>query len=439
MKDQSKTKQRLITELEELRRKIAEIEALEEEHRRSEAALGQLAAIVQSSDDAIIGKTLEGIILSWNQGAERIYGYSSSEIIGHHISILVPHSHPDEVSEFLKRIGRGERIERFETMRRRKDSQLIHVSLTISPVKDRTGTIVGASTIASDITERRKAEEALRRSEEEAKKFAQEDAVMAEIGRIISLTLNIEEVYERFSEEVRKLISFDRISINIINPEGRTGTVAYAIGVDVIDRRPGSVFPLIGSMTEEVMRARSGLLIQTEDRDELKTRYPGLLTSFQAGLRSMMSVPLISKDQVIGSLHIRSLTPNAYTELDMKLAERVGNQIAGAITNAQLFIERKQAEEALRKSEAHLQLQVDRMPIGCIMWDPEFRVLSWNPAAERIFGLGGRSDRETSIRSYRAEGCATACRYHLATPARGRHHCPQCKREYDQRWSHHHL
>ena len=96
---------------------------------------------------------------------------------------------------------------------------------------------------------------------------------------------------------------------------------------------------------------------------------------------------MISQNQLIGVLHIQSLKPGAYTESDVRLAERVGNQIAGAIANAQLFSERKRAEEALRESEARLQVQINRMPIGCIVWDREFRVLSWNPAAERIFGF----------------------------------------------------
>ncbi len=180
MKDQSKTKKQLIIELEELRRRIAEIGTLVEEHRQSEAALGQLAAIVQSSDDAIIGKSLEGIIVSWNLGAERIYGYPSSEVIGRHISILVPDNYPDETSEFLGRIGRGERIERLETMRRRKDGRQICVSLTISPVKDPTGTIVGASTIARDITQRKRSEDALRESESRYRAFFENsiDAVL---------------------------------------------------------------------------------------------------------------------------------------------------------------------------------------------------------------------------------------------------------------------
>jgi PAS domain S-box-containing protein len=125
----------------------------------------QLAAIVKSSDETVISKTLEGIITSWNKGAERIYGYTESEIIGKSISILMPPEHTDRLPMILEKIRRGEHIENYETVRLRKDGQLIHVSLTISPVLDSDGSIIGASTIGHDITERKRTEEALRESE----------------------------------------------------------------------------------------------------------------------------------------------------------------------------------------------------------------------------------------------------------------------------------
>jgi PAS domain S-box-containing protein len=211
--------------------------------------------------------------------------------------------------------------------------------------------IAGAIANAQLFIERKRTEESLQKSEEEAKRLAQENATVAEIGRIISSTLNIEEVYERFAEEVRKLIPLDRIALTTINPDHRSGTIAYVLGVEVEDRNQGAVFPLTGSFYEEIFSKRSGILVQTEDESELVERYPILLSTFRAGLLSMISVPLISKGEVIGVLHIRSLKPNVYTELDLKLAESIGNQIAGAIANAQLFVERKRAEESLQKSE----------------------------------------------------------------------------------------
>ncbi len=206
-----------------------------------------------------------------------------------------------------------------------------------------------------DITELKQADEALRRSEEEAKRLAQENAIVAEIGRIISSTLNIEEVYERFVEKVRELIPLDRVSINFINHKEQTSTVVYSSGVEVEGRRLGVAIPLSGTIAQEVLRARSSLLFQGKDLKEIANRFPNMPPLIQAGFQSIMSVPLISKDEVISIFHFRSKKPNAYTVEHLKLAERVGNQIAGAIANVQLFIERVQAEQKAKSFEEQLR------------------------------------------------------------------------------------
>ena len=131
------------------------------ERKRAENGLSRLAAIVESSDDAIISKTLEGIILSWNAGAERLYGYAAAEVIGCPISLLAPPDRPDEMQDILEKIKRGERVEQFETVRLRKDGTRVPVSLTVSPIKNVTGKITGASAIARNITERNRLKEML--------------------------------------------------------------------------------------------------------------------------------------------------------------------------------------------------------------------------------------------------------------------------------------
>ena len=214
MKDQDQTKMQLMNELVELRKRIAELKTLGNGHKRSEAALEQLAAIVQSSDDAIIGKTLEGIILSWNVGAERIYGYSSAEVVGRHISILLPPNRPDEVSQLLERIGRGERVDHYETVRIRKDGQLIHISLMISPVRDTTGKIVAASTIARDISGHKRVEEALRKSEERYRTLFEEsrDAIFttSQEGKILDANRSMVNLFGYSREETIGLKAMER-------------------------------------------------------------------------------------------------------------------------------------------------------------------------------------------------------------------------------------
>jgi PAS domain S-box-containing protein len=129
------------------------------ERRRTEQSAQMLAAIVESSDDAIVSKDLNGIIASWNAGAEQLFGYKAEEAIGKPILMLIPTGRHNEEPEILARIRRGERIDHYETIRRRKDGSLVEISLTVSPIRDGSGKVVGASKIARDITERRRVEE----------------------------------------------------------------------------------------------------------------------------------------------------------------------------------------------------------------------------------------------------------------------------------------
>ena len=134
--------------------------------KQAEQASLRLAAIVESSEDAIISKNLNGIITSWNQGAERLFGYTADEVIGKSILLLIPPERHDEEFSILERIRRGQRIEHYETIRQRKDGRLLHISLTVSPIRDANGNIIGASKIARDITRRKHVELALRESEQ---------------------------------------------------------------------------------------------------------------------------------------------------------------------------------------------------------------------------------------------------------------------------------
>jgi diguanylate cyclase (GGDEF)-like protein/PAS domain S-box-containing protein len=137
------------------------------DRKRSEEEASHFRAVVDSSHDAIIGKDLEGVITSWNAGAERLYGYSADEARGKSISVLVPPGHDDELPDILRRIRSGQQIDEFETIRARKDGTQVDVSLTISPIRSRSGVVIGASTIARDIGTRLRYQEQLRQLAEQ--------------------------------------------------------------------------------------------------------------------------------------------------------------------------------------------------------------------------------------------------------------------------------
>lgn len=137
-------------------------------HKKTETDLGRLAVIVESSDDAIMSATLEGIIVTWNRGAEKMYGYTAGEVIGKHVSLLAPVDKAHEGAELIKKIGRGKSFEHYETARKRKDGSLLYVSMMISQLRDSSGRMIGASAIARDITERKRAEELLRHAKNRA-------------------------------------------------------------------------------------------------------------------------------------------------------------------------------------------------------------------------------------------------------------------------------
>lgn len=170
----------------------------DDDQREAELSRSRLAAIVDSSDDVIVSKTLDGIITSWNRAAERLFGWTAAEAIGQHITLIVPDDRRAEENEVLARLRRGERVDHFETVRVAKDGQLREVSITVSPVRDAAGRIVGASKIARDVSERRRLEEeraSLLAREQEARQEAEalnrtKDQLLATVSHELRTPLN---------------------------------------------------------------------------------------------------------------------------------------------------------------------------------------------------------------------------------------------------------
>ncbi len=234
----------------------------------------------------------------------------------------------------------------------------------------------------------KKLEEEWRRREEELNRLVRESAVATEIGARMGSPGNLKEAYDRFSEfasEVEKIIPFDRIATTILNPEDKTLHITYVTGLDMANRRAGDVLPLSGTSAEEILRTRNSLIIRRENREEAVGRFPDLLNYFEAGFQSLLFVPMIFKNQVIGILNFLSTKPDAYSQVDLRLAEKVGLQIAGAIATAQHFLEEKREQETLKASEQKYHAGLNFAPVG--IWVAVQGKISFaNPKCGEILG-----------------------------------------------------
>jgi PAS domain S-box-containing protein len=227
------------------------------DRRRTEEDLRRLASIVACSDDAIVGKTMEGIITSWNGAAERIYGYSASEAIGQPVAMLVPLDRPDEVPLLLERLKRGETVDHFETVRVGKDGKEVQIEVTVSPIRDALERIVGASTIGRDISVRKAAEKHLVQMEAKYRGLleAAPDAVVVvnEDGEIVLLNLLTEKHFgyqrdELIGQKVKNIIPkgfAERLATQGIGNSGDPIVPQRGTGIELYGRRKdGSEFPI---------------------------------------------------------------------------------------------------------------------------------------------------------------------------------------------------
>jgi PAS domain S-box-containing protein len=314
------------------------------QRRKADLAARMLAAIVESSDDAIIAKDVNGIITSWNKGAERIFGYTAAETVGHSVSMLAPHDRADEMPHILERIRQGERVEHFDTLRRAKDGQLVPISLTVSPVKDQDGEIVGASKIARDISDRKTAEEALREEKERL------HATLNGIGDAVIVT------------DVKGVVT-------LMNPVAQklTGWKDEATGRPLTD-----VFPIINEQTRQPVENPVNRVIREGS---------------VVGLAN--HTVLIAKDGTQRPIEDSAAPVRG---------ER--GQVVGVVLVFRDATEQRQAQDAVQQSQRREKERADELeallraaptPIW-IAHDPECHHISGNPASFALLGLAEGSN-----------------------------------------------
>jgi PAS domain S-box-containing protein len=321
--------------------------------KRTERAALQLAAIVDSSDDAIISKDLNGIITSWNKSAERVFGYTAEEVIGKPILILIPPDRQHEEPNILMRLRRGERVDHFETVRRRKDGTLLDISLTISPVKDATGRIIGASKIARDISERKRNEKAIQALN------AQLMADLAAVTRMQQLSTRLVQAddFPQLLEEIVdagiEITSADMGNIQLLED-----------GALRIESQRGFSKPFLEFFNRvqegdaacgEALIHGHRVIVQDVANSRIFTG-PARQVLLDAGVRAVQSTPLISRSgEVLGMFSTHYHNPRVPDERELRLLDVLSRQAAD-------LIERKRAEGALLASEHRFRQLADSMP-----------------------------------------------------------------------------
>jgi PAS domain S-box-containing protein len=362
----------MLVDISDRKKADADMRRQDEQLSTMTRATQQLAAIVESSDDAIASKDLNGIIVSWNSGAERVFGYAADEIIGRPVTTLIPEDRQHEEPGILERVRRGQRIEHYETVRRRKDGTLIDVSLTVSPVRDRDGRIVGASKIARDITTRRHTEAALER-------HVEEQAALFRLTDDLSRAETVVDIYDSALEAVQRTLGCDRASILLFDESGVMRFVAWR-GLSAGYR--------------QAVEGHSPW--RSDERDPHIVAVPDIAVSdlspalkatvLGEGIHACAFIPLVANGRLIGKFMAYYNRPHSITAAEKQTALAVARQLAFAIT-------KKRAEDDLRTNEERLRLATQAGKVGVWEWDIQRNKVSWSDSLYAMHGLEkGRFD-----------------------------------------------
>ncbi len=412
--------------------------------KRTADNLVQMAAIVESADDAIVSTTADGLILSWNQAAEKLFGYSAEEVQGRPVSIFYPVDSSQELSQIITRLNQGERIAHFETVRVRKDGSLLNVSLTLSPTKNETGNVTGVSSIARDISDRKRAAEELAQQKEMLQTIFDQIPVIVMFfgpdGKIQLVNRGLERTLGWSQENWGKQEIFSQIFPDPVECQqfreymrtkppgwrdfktqtrnGKVLDIAWAtvplsngrslgIGQDVTERKRVAEKLAQSENTARDILENSGDLIQSvnaEGRFEyVNHTWLEILGYTAQEMRQMTFLDILRPDQVehckkiFAALHRGEAFPHIETVFRSKDGRDIfvegstsSNYRDGRFISSRGFFrdvtERKRAGEALRENEERTRLIVERAYDAFIAINADGRITDWNPQAELTFG-----------------------------------------------------
>ncbi len=346
--------------------------------QRNEEAHARLAAIVESSDDAILSKDISGTITSWNAGAERLFGYRPEEAVGRSIKLLLPPQRQDEEDLIMVRLQAGERVEHFETVRVAKDGRSLPVSVTISPLKDGAGRIIGASKIVRDITERKQKEEELQKLNRTLKALRESSQAMTRA--------NSENTYlEEVCKDVIAHCGHAMVWIGFAEADqGRTvRPVAYAgfakgyletLQITWADNERGR-----GPTGTAIRTGQPGLCRDVLGDPALK---PWREEAIKRGYASSMAVPLLSEGKAFGAITIYSRQADAFSQDEIRLLSQLADDVSNCIRSLRAIAQRQQAEAQLRL----LSTALESADNGVAVTDRQGQILWVNPAFTKLTG-----------------------------------------------------
>ncbi|MCL4466751.1 MAG: PAS domain S-box protein [Chloroflexi bacterium] len=424
------------------------------ERKKAEETRGLLAAIVESTQDAIIGETLDGAITSWNPAAERLYGYSADEAIGQSVLLIVPPDRTGEAQSISKRVRQGEHVPAYDTVGRRNDSSLVHVSLCISPIRDQCGRIIGASRIAHDITDRLRTESALRESEERYRNLVltAHDGILVHVdGKYVFANpaalkiLGVSRLEDLVGRPYSDFVPADYLEMaRARNARLAAGAESVPIAeqkrvrsdgtmVDVEVRATALVYedkPAVQVIMRDISERTQAAARLNEANERLSATLraiPDLLfevdrTGHIHSYHGSMDAPLLTPPSKFLGRTVAEVLPveaaevimaaideaaqqgshrgatfsldlpdgQRWFELSVASKEEAGAPVSQFVITVRDITERKLSETALRESEERFQAVFDNAPNGIVLTDFEGRIVQANPAQERIMGYNSQ-------------------------------------------------